>query len=107
MFFALPEGGKSIKNRSKIVAKGILNEEAKTASKNIPRSVQHDPQAGPSWGYVGLGNALGRVQERRKTDTENHTEKKHTKKRLKKIRRPSVRANPPPLSPPWTPSLLI
>ena len=34
---------------------------------------QDGPKMGSSWGHVGLQNHLGRVQERKKNDTENGT----------------------------------
>ena len=47
----------------------------KQHAKTSPNMSNMTPKTDPGQGYVGLGNALGRVQERRKSDTENHTEK--------------------------------
>ena len=79
MFFVPPKGRKSMKNQPKIVSTSILIRESKRASKNCPKNRQHGSNIGPSWGHFGFQNALGRVQERRKSDTENHTEKTHQK----------------------------
>ena len=75
MFFALPEGRKSIENRPKIVSKSILNEESKRAPKNSPKMIQNGSKIDPSWGHLGLQNRLGGVQERRKNDTQDENEK--------------------------------
>ena len=79
MFFALPEGRKSIKNRSKIASKSILSAEAKTTPKNVPKSAQHGSKIDPGWGHVGLQNRLGPAQERRNNVTENDTAKNPAK----------------------------
>ena len=83
MFFVPPRGRKSIKNRPKIVSKGIFNEERKRAPKNGPKSAQHGSKIDPSWGHVGLQNRLGPVQERTRKDTQDDTEKNTQKERKK------------------------